>query len=53
MTYNYDDIVKLERHKYAPEMNKLHMRDGRTISTPGQTRIRDAWAYAIRNHAST
>ena len=24
---NIDDVYGLERHRYAPEMNKLHMND--------------------------
>lgn len=38
-------VVKLERHEYAPEMNKLHLTDGKTISTPQKVTIESAVEY--------
>ena len=40
-----DDVYGLERHRYAPEMNKLHMNDGTVYSVPQQTSIAHAIAY--------
>ena len=42
---NIDDVYGLERHRYAPEMNKLHMNDGTVHSVPQQTSIAHAIAY--------
>lgn len=33
---------KLERHKYAPELNRLHLKNGTSISVPGCTSIGQA-----------
>lgn len=35
-------IKGLESHQYAPELNKLHLRNGAMIPAPGATTIRDA-----------
>lgn len=39
------EIHALERHKYAPELNKLHFKDGSTFNTPHCTTIGEAKAY--------
>ena len=33
------DVLCLEVHKYAPELNKLHLFDGAVFSTPQITEI--------------
>ena len=38
-------ILGLERHAYAPELNKLHFTDGTTENVPQCTTIKDALAY--------
>ena len=35
-------VKGLERHAYAPEMNKLHFNKGRTFSAPQKTSIEEA-----------
>jgi len=35
----------LEVHRYAPELNKLHLRDGKIISVPQKTNIKDACKF--------
>ena len=42
--------VGLERHAYAPELNKLHLKNGTTINTPRCTDIDTAIVYAVRNN---
>ena len=44
----YGDVKCLERHAYAPEMNKLHMHSGVIHKVPQCTTIVDAIAY-IKN----
>lgn len=44
--------VKLERHEYAPELNKLHFK-GRKIDTPKATTIVDAISQIISNSSLT
>jgi hypothetical protein len=39
-------VVKLERHAYAPEMNCIHFKSGRTFSTPQKTEFDEALLYA-------
>ena len=39
------EIHALERHRYAPELNKLHFKDGSTFNTPHCTTIGEAKAY--------
>ena len=41
----YGNVKCLERHAYAPEMNKLHMNDGAVHKVPQQTTIVDAIDY--------
>ena len=41
-------VIKLERHEYAPELNKLHcIKDGKEVQlpVPRQTTIEDAISY--------
>jgi hypothetical protein len=40
-------VYRLERHLYAPEMNKLHLKSGATIATPQKTEIIEAILYCI------
>lgn len=35
-------ILKLERHMYAPELNKIHLVDGSIINAPHVTTIKQA-----------
>ena len=35
-------ITGLEVHRYAPELNRLHLRNRQTIPTPGITTIKEA-----------
>ncbi|MGL6355828.1 hypothetical protein ACSZMT_19375 [Aeromonas veronii] len=35
-------ITRLEVHRYAPELNKLHLRNHQRLPAPGITSIRDA-----------
>lgn len=35
-------IAKLERHAYAPELNRLHLTNGLTVPVPGCTTIAQA-----------
>ncbi|ELM3616964.1 hypothetical protein RYR54_002631 [Aeromonas sobria] len=37
-------ITGLEVHRYAPELNKLHLRNRQTLTVPGITTIKDAKA---------
>ena len=39
------EIHGLERHRYAPELNKLHFKDGSTFKTPHCTTIGEAKAF--------
>jgi hypothetical protein len=39
------EIQSLERHKYAPELNKLHFKDGSTFNTPHCETIGEAKAF--------
>ena len=41
----YGNVKRLERHAYAPEMNKLHMNDGTVYNVPQQKTIVDAINY--------
>tara|TARA_E500000318_G_scaffold111782_1_gene131719 strand:+ start:1780 stop:1935 length:156 start_codon:yes stop_codon:yes gene_type:complete len=36
------DVLGLEIHKYAPELNKLHLMNGAVFNTPQITKIDDA-----------
>ena len=36
------DVLGLEIHKYAPELNKLHLMNGEVFSTPQITEIDNA-----------
>jgi len=38
-------IAGLEVHRYAPELNKLHLRNRQTLPVPGITTIRQAKAH--------
>ena len=37
-------IIGLEVHRYAPELNKLHLRNRQPLSAPGITTIKEAKA---------
>ena len=37
-------ITSLEVHRYAPELNKLHLRNRQTLPAPGITTIKEAKA---------
>lgn len=37
-------ITKLEVHRYAPELNRLHLRNHQSLPAPGITTIKDAKA---------
>tara|TARA_R100000951_G_C2500602_1_gene137286 strand:+ start:270 stop:419 length:150 start_codon:yes stop_codon:yes gene_type:complete len=39
------NVKGLERHAYAPEMNKLHLSSGKIYKVPQQTNINDAIRY--------
>lgn len=39
------DIYKLERHLYAPELNKLHLKDGKILNIPQCITIYEAIFY--------
>lgn len=39
-------VTKLERHAYAPEMNCLHFKSGKTYRLRGQDTMEDALTYA-------
>lgn len=47
-----DKAVKLERHEYAPELNKLHFKR-RKIDTPKATTITDAITQIITTNSLT
>jgi len=51
MEYKYPDVECLERHAYAPEMNRLHMNSGIIHSVPGCTTIADAITY-VKNRTN-
>lgn len=38
-------IKCLERHQYAPELNKIHLSDGTVVKSPGITNIEKAKQY--------
>ncbi|WP_323064886.1 hypothetical protein [Aeromonas jandaei] len=38
-------ITGLEVHRYAPELNKLHLRNQQTLPAPGITTIKEAKAH--------
>lgn len=38
-------ITGLEVHRYAPELNKLHLRNRQTLPAPGITTIKEAKAH--------
>jgi len=40
-------VVNLERHLYAPELNKLCFKDGKSVKTPQKTTIEEAINYFI------
>ena len=40
-------VNRLERHLYAPELNKLHFKDGKSVNTPQRTTIEEAINYFI------
>lgn len=42
----HSKVVRLERHRYAPEMNCLHFK-GFTVSTPGATSLEGAIEQTI------
>jgi hypothetical protein len=46
---NLYKIVSLERHRYAPELNKAHLEDGRTVKVPGCTTIQSALELMNQN----
>jgi len=39
-------VVKLERHAYAPEMNCLHFKNGKTLQAEGFTELKTAIKFA-------
>ncbi|MDY7783957.1 hypothetical protein UW989_09195 [Aeromonas caviae] len=41
-------ITRLEVHRYAPELNKLHLRNRQTLPAPGITTIKEAKARLFR-----
>ncbi|MGL5288358.1 MAG: hypothetical protein ACRC9N_02500 [Aeromonas sp.] len=41
-------ITGLEVHRYAPELNKLHLRNRQVLPAPGITTIKDAKAQLFR-----
>ena len=41
-------ILKLERHMYAPELNKIHLVDGSIVNAPQVTTIEQAEEYLRR-----
>ena len=40
-------IAGLEVHRYAPELNKLHLRNRQTLPAPGITTIKEAKARLL------
>ncbi len=44
----FKKVIKLEVHRYAPELNKLHLFNNNTINTPKCTNIENAIAYVIK-----
>lgn len=45
------DVHGLERHRYAPELNILHLKNGMKIKTPQCTTIEEAYLF-IKHRAS-
>lgn len=44
-------VLKLEVHKYAPELNKVHLKNGATIAARGCTTIEQAIKHlAVTNY---
>lgn len=39
-------VIKLEKHAYAPELNKLHFKSGKTFGVKGLDTMEDALIYA-------
>tara|TARA_R100000388_G_C7105342_1_gene94031 strand:- start:26 stop:181 length:156 start_codon:yes stop_codon:yes gene_type:complete len=39
------EILGLERHRYAPELNTLHFTDGTTVRAPRCQTIEEAMKY--------
>ena len=44
------NILKLERHLYAPELNKVHLINGDILKTPYMTTISHAINYCKYYH---
>ena len=44
------NILKLERHMYAPELNKVHLINGDILKTPYMSTILHAINYCKNNH---
>ena len=36
------NVLGLEQHKYAPELNKLHLKSGKIYRVPQKTTIKEA-----------
>ena len=47
------NIKGLERHAYAPELNKLHLTSGKIYKAPQQTNIKDAIKYVNKKIQET
>ncbi len=43
-------ILKLEKHLYAPELNKVHLINGKVLKTPYMTSISHAINYCKNYH---
>ena len=43
-------ILKLEKHLYAPELNKVHLIDGKVLKVPYMTTISNAINYCKNHH---
>ena len=43
-------VYKLEAHTYAPELNKLHFKNGTYLSCPQKTTINEALEFLIFNN---
>jgi hypothetical protein len=41
------DIYRLERHQYAPELNKIHLTNGKIVNAPRITTIEEAEQFLI------
>lgn len=48
-----DEVLKLELHKYAPELNRIHLKNGKTISTPNCLTIKGSINYIIEKNLWT